>query len=414
MPSRRSSRVSVRSRWSWQRPPHPTHDCCAPGGASMSSSSDERIAGRGARTRAALAGERALRRHHGHRPRARRRRPCPRVRRERARPAPASAWRRLVIVRLALLGGDAAVDDELRAALADLPGIALLAPAHSGDADILLAADSSLAAAGDLVRGERSRRADARVLLVAAAGSVAAGASGPRMRSGGCGRATAGRRRSAARARRGRLLRCVARHARMPTTRDTSHCLGAGGGMGTTTCAVALGPRHSTAPSCSISPWRWAMPRRWREQRWLIPDALLRIACGPVTTPAELGDRLAHGALPGAARARAPGARRSDRRARRRAHPRSRRGERPARDRRLWLPSRRRDGARYSSARGWVAIVASADARGARGASHARRSCSRGSGSQDTALGHRRHATSATRARRRRWQRRSDSRCSRP
>ena len=39
---------------------------------------------------------------------------------------------------------------------------------------MLLAADSSLAAAGDLVRGERSRRADARILLVAPAGSQSA------------------------------------------------------------------------------------------------------------------------------------------------------------------------------------------------------------------------------------------------
>ena len=76
-----------------------------------------------------------------------------------ARAATAPARRRRVIVRLALLGGDAVLDDELRAALADLPGVALLAPAHAADADMLLAADSSLAAAGDLVRGERSRRA---------------------------------------------------------------------------------------------------------------------------------------------------------------------------------------------------------------------------------------------------------------
>jgi hypothetical protein len=41
-----------------------------------------------------------------------------------------------------LLGGDPGLDDELSAALAALPGIALLAPAHAADADVLLAADS--------------------------------------------------------------------------------------------------------------------------------------------------------------------------------------------------------------------------------------------------------------------------------
>jgi ActR/RegA family two-component response regulator len=79
-----------------------------------------------------------------------------------------------VIIRVALLGGDSTLAEELRAALSGLPEIALLAAAHAADADVLLAADSSRAAAGDLVRNERSRRADARILLVAPEGSESA------------------------------------------------------------------------------------------------------------------------------------------------------------------------------------------------------------------------------------------------
>ena len=45
-----------------------------------------------------------------------------------------------MIVRLSLLGGDLALDQELRSALAGLPEVALLAPERSGDADVLLAA----------------------------------------------------------------------------------------------------------------------------------------------------------------------------------------------------------------------------------------------------------------------------------
>jgi Flp pilus assembly CpaE family ATPase len=197
-----------------------------------------------------------------------------------------------VIVRLALLGGDAALAEELRAALAELPGIVLLAPAHSADADMLLAADSSHAAAGDLVRGERSRRAGARVLLIAAAGSAAAA-----QQALDCGAVGTVERPLDAAALRQALA--AAGGFDGPMTRgggEEGHIalLGAGGGMGTTTCAVALARacEHSFLLDLSLATGDAA---EVAAARVAIPDALLRIACGPVTTPAELAAGLAEG-----------------------------------------------------------------------------------------------------------------------
>ena len=199
-----------------------------------------------------------------------------------------------MIVRLALLGGDAVLDDELRAALADLPGIALLAPAHSGDADILLAADSSLAAAGDLVRGERSRRSDARVLLVASTGSAAA----PRQALE-CGAVGVVERPLDGTALRHALAAagCFDLSLSARTADDEEHIalLGAGGGMGTTTCAVALAVALERTFVLDLA-LAMGDAAEVAGAEIVIPDALMRIACGPVTTPSELGAGLAHGA----------------------------------------------------------------------------------------------------------------------
>jgi hypothetical protein len=198
-----------------------------------------------------------------------------------------------VTVRLALLGGDEAVDAELASALAELPDVALLTPAHATDADLLLAADSALAAAADLVRGERARRADARVFLVAPAG--AADAARQALDCGAVGvvqRPLEGRalRRALADAgcfddERRELVRAVEEHVAL---------IGAGGGMGTTTCAVAVASRDArsfvldlalaTGDAAAVAGARVA-----------IPDALLRLACAPVTSPAELAAGLARG-----------------------------------------------------------------------------------------------------------------------
>jgi Flp pilus assembly CpaE family ATPase len=198
-----------------------------------------------------------------------------------------------VIVRLALLGGDAAFQEELRAALTDLPEIALLAAPHSADADMLLAADSSVAAAGDLVRAERARRSEARILLVAPARSEHAA-----QQALDCGAVGIVERPIDAPALRHALAvaGCFDAGTASRAREDEGHIalVGAGGGMGTTTCAVALAAAHervflldlalATGDAADVAAVHVA-----------VPDALLRLACGPMATPAELTAALAHG-----------------------------------------------------------------------------------------------------------------------
>ena len=274
-----------------------------------------------------------------------------------------------MIVRLALLGGDAGSTSELRDALAALPGIALLAPAHAADADVLLAADSSHAAAGDLVRGERSRRAGARVLLVAPAGSAASPRAGARLWRGRGRRATARRARRCARRWRqqGASMRVPRRHggvdeghialARRRRRHGHDDLRGGAGSGARARLRARPGARDS------------AMRPRWRRREVVVPDALLRMACGPVTTPAELAAGLAHGdACRVLAGTRAAGARRPDRRARHRARARS--GRRRAGCARSSTAAPASASRRFPvlERAGLVAIVASADARGVRGA----------------------------------------------
>jgi pilus assembly protein CpaE len=200
-----------------------------------------------------------------------------------------------VIIRLALLGGDPLLGEELRAALAGLPGIALLAPAHSADADMLLAADSSSAAAGDLVRGERARRPAARVLLVAGAGVAAAA-----QQALDCGAVGIVERPIDGPALRHALAAAgcfdTAFAAAGESGEDHIALLGAGGGMGTTTCAVALASADERAFVLDLA-LATGDAAEVAAARVPVPDALLRIACGPLTTPAELAAGLA--AAPG-------------------------------------------------------------------------------------------------------------------
>jgi hypothetical protein len=198
-----------------------------------------------------------------------------------------------VIVRLALLGGDPALDEELRAALVTLPGIALLAPAHAADADMLLAADSSHAAAVDLVRAERSRRVDARVVLVSSAGSAAS----PRQALD-CGAVGVVERPLDGPALRQALAAAGCFDLRA-STRDTAEeghvaLLGAGGGMGTTTCAVVLAAAYERAFLLDLA-LATGDAAEVAAAQVAVPDALLRLACGPVTTPAELAAGLSQG-----------------------------------------------------------------------------------------------------------------------
>jgi len=198
-----------------------------------------------------------------------------------------------VIVRLALLGGDAMLAEELRAALAGLPEIALLAAAHAADADMLLAADSSGAAAGDLVRGERSRRADARILLVAPEGSESAA-----QQALDCGAVGIVERPIDASGLRHALTAAGAFDSRSstPGLGDEGHValIGAGGGMGTTTCAVAFAAADERGFVLDLS-LATGDAAEVAAAHVSVPDALLRIACGPVAAPAELTAGLAHG-----------------------------------------------------------------------------------------------------------------------
>ena len=198
-----------------------------------------------------------------------------------------------MIVRVALLGGDSTLAEELRAALSGLPELALLPAAHAADADMLLAADSSHAAAGDLVRGERSRRAEARILLVAPEGSESAA-----QQALDCGAVGIVERPIDAPGLRQALTAAGAFDARSstPGLGDEGHValIGAGGGMGTTTCAVAFAAADERAFVLDLA-LATGDAAEVAAALVAVPDALLRIACGPVAAPAELTAGLAQG-----------------------------------------------------------------------------------------------------------------------
>ena len=68
--------------------------------------------------------------------------------------------------------------------------------------------------------------------------------------------------------------------------------LGAGGGMGTTTCVVALASASERAFVLDLA-LATGDAAEVAAARVLVPDAMLRIACGPLTAPAELAAGLA-------------------------------------------------------------------------------------------------------------------------
>ena len=142
-----------------------------------------------------------------------------------------------------------------------------------------MAADSSGAAAGDLVRSERSRRSDARILLVAPAGS-----EGAARQALDCGAIGVVERPIDAPALRQALAAagCFDAPAPQPALEDEGHIalLGAGGGMGTTTCAVALGCR---APTCvrARSGAGDGDAAEVAAAHVAVPDAFLRSRAGP-------------------------------------------------------------------------------------------------------------------------------------
>jgi MinD-like ATPase involved in chromosome partitioning or flagellar assembly len=131
------------------------------------------------------------------------------------------------------------------------------------------------------------------VLLVAAAGSVAA----PR-EALECGAVGVVERPLDAAALHKALAAAGSFDAAVTTraAEDEGHIalLGAGGGMGTTTCAVALAAARERVFVLDLA-LAMGDAADVAAARVAVPDALLRFACGPVTTPAELAAGLAHG-----------------------------------------------------------------------------------------------------------------------
>src|ERR1700712_5213765 len=138
---------------------------------------------------------------------------------------------------LALIGGDERLERELSELAAQLGDVALVPEASAERADALLVADGRHGAALDRLRAELAGRAARRVLLLGAAGTIdladamASGARGVLESP-----LSAGRLRAALAA-----AGCLdeAPHAAVPGSGPIV-VLGAAGGCGTTTCAVAL------------------------------------------------------------------------------------------------------------------------------------------------------------------------------
>ena len=196
-----------------------------------------------------------------------------------------------MIIRLALLGGDALLGEELRAALAGLPGIALLAPRTpltptcswrptrrrpQQAISYAASAPGGPAPASCWSPAPASAAIAQQALDCGAVGVVERPIDGPALRHA---LAAAG---------------CfdTALAAAGESGEDHIALLGAGGGMGTTTCAVALASAGERAFVLDLA-LATGDAAEVAAARVPVPDALLRIACGPLTTPAELAAGLA-------------------------------------------------------------------------------------------------------------------------
>ncbi len=215
-----------------------------------------------------------------------------------------------------------------------------------------MAADSSGAAAGDLVRSERSRRSDARILLVAPAGSEVAAQQALDCGADRCRRASDRRSCPAAGAGSGGLLRCAlaSTGARGRGPHRAAWRRGRHGDDN------LRGRARRRAPTCVRARSGTRDGRRRRSRRGprggagRVPADRVRAGRLPGGTRGRSRQRRGMPRASGAGTARAGGSRR---RARNCTHPRPRSCERPSRDRRLRRAGRRRDhpGARASESR---------------------------------------------------------------
>src|SRR3954471_5912868 len=149
------------------------------------------------------------------------------------------------VVTIALLGGDALLERELAAA-AGSAGLALVPASAVDRADAVIVADGAGGAALDLVRSERMLRPGRPSLIVGDGGALTAAAA---MASGA--RGLVARPVEAASLRAAlEAAGCFDTAVLAPAATQLGRpivLLGAAGGVGTTTCAVAIATARSTA-----------------------------------------------------------------------------------------------------------------------------------------------------------------------
>jgi Flp pilus assembly CpaE family ATPase len=196
------------------------------------------------------------------------------------------------IVALALVGGDERLERELVALSAELEGVAVLPESAADRADALLIADGQRGAALDRARAELAARPDRRVLLVGAPGSIDAA------EAMACGaRALLEHPLSAERVRAALSASgCLDERPIRPSGGGAGSIvlLGATGGAGTTTCAVALAGALERAVLVDLD-LAGGDAAAVAGATIDSPDALLSLAYAPGIGPGELETLLAHG-----------------------------------------------------------------------------------------------------------------------
>src|SRR5262249_18224052 len=205
---------------------------------------------------------------------------------------PASERTRMAdrLLQVGLVGGDGALERELSAAAADA-GLGVVPASALDRADVLLVADGARGAALDVVRTERALRPQRPALVVGDGGELTATvamASGAR---GIASRPLDAPSLRAALAAAGRFAGAAA--AAPPRAARPIVLLGAVGGAGTTTCAVALAIARSGALLDLDLAAGDAAAVAAAEVR--APDALLALAFAPALGADELADQLAIG-----------------------------------------------------------------------------------------------------------------------
>ena len=196
------------------------------------------------------------------------------------------------VIALALVGGDDRLERELAGLAAQLGDVALLPESAAARADALLIADGQRGAALDRLRAELAARPSRRILLVGAAGAIDLADA---MASGA--RGVLEVPLSAARLRASLAAAGCLDEAPRPaadTTGGPIVLIGAAGGCGTTTCAVALAAslEHGVLLDLDLASGDAAAVAGARVEA---ADALLALAYAAAVGPDELHAQLAVG-----------------------------------------------------------------------------------------------------------------------